>query len=76
MKVCKCVEDYTRQITLTDIGLLKLCACSAGVIMGLFIPKKKKTCVLATASLLFSLTLLPLMFKAIKTMVETMGDSQ
>jgi len=76
MEICKCVENYTKKINMMDIGLLKLCACSAGVLIGLFVPKKKKTCVLATASLLFSLTLFPLMFKAIKTMAETMADSE
>ena len=71
MKLCKCVENYTKQLNLMDFGLLKTCAFSAGIIAGLFIPKKCKTSVLATASLLFSLSLFPLMFKIIKTMIDS-----
>ena len=70
MKLCKCVEDYKDEFNLMDLGLLKLCACSAGVIAGLFVPKKCKTSVLAAASILFSLTLFPLMFKIVKTIAN------
>ena len=71
MKLCKCAEEYTKQFSLVDFGLFKLCACSAGVIAGLFIPKKCKNSVLAAASLLFSLSLFPLMFKLVKTIVNS-----
>ena len=71
MKLCKCVEDYAKQVSVTDLGLLKVCACSAGVIVGLFVPSKSKTTALATASFLFSLTLLPLMFKLVKVIANS-----
>ena len=71
MKLCKCVEDYAKQVTVMDLGVLKLCACSAGVIAGLFVPGKSKTTALATASFLFSLSLFSLMFKFVKVIANS-----
>ena len=70
MKLLKYVKYCAKHFSLIDFGLLKLCAGSAGVIVGLLIPKKNKTSALATASIIFSFTLFPLMFKFIKTIVD------
>jgi hypothetical protein len=70
MKLLKYAKDCAKNFSLLDFGLLKLCVGSAGVAAGLLIPKKNKRSALATASIVFSFTLFPLMFKFIKTIVE------
>ena len=38
-KVIHAANEYKSQITLVDIGLLKLCLMSLGVLMGIAVPK-------------------------------------
>ena len=67
MKLYNSIDDFAKQASLLDIGLLHLCVGSAGLIAGLLAPKKEKKSALATASVLFSLSLIPLMFKFVRT---------
>ena len=70
MKFLEYTEDCAKQFNLIDFVLLKLCVGSAGVIAGLFVPKKGRKSVLATASIIFSFTLFPLMFKLVGTIAK------
>jgi len=70
MKLLNYVKYCSKHFSLLDFGLLKLCVGSAGFIAGLFVPKKHKASALAAASIVFSFTLFPLMFKFIKTIVD------
>jgi len=70
-KVRTCLENYTKEFNFVDFGLLKICSGSAGIIAGLLIPKKGKTSMLTVASLLFSISFFPLMFKLVKTIANS-----
>ncbi|MCL1983159.1 MAG: permease of phosphate ABC transporter [Clostridiales bacterium] len=70
MNLFKSVDDCAKKFSLLDFGLLKLCVGSAGLIAGLLVPKKNKKSTLATASIVFSLTLFPLMFKFVKILAD------
>ena len=73
MRLLKCVDDCAKQFSLMDFGLLKLCVGSFGFIAGLLTPKKSKTSAIAVASIIFSLTLFPLMFKFIRAITKESG---
>lgn len=62
-KIIKIANEYTSQMNLVDISLLKLCLASMGVILGIATPKKYKKKVAAGASVLFAFTYAPLMTK-------------
>ena len=70
MKLLKYANYCAKHFSLLDFGLLKLCVGSAGFIAGALTPKKNRTSVIAVASIIFSFTLFPLMFKFIKTIVD------
>jgi len=70
MKLLKYAKYCAKHFSLLDFGFLKLCAGSAGFMLGLLVPKKSKTSALAAASVVFSFTLFPLMFKFIKTIID------
>ena len=70
MKLLKYVKHCSKHFSLLDFSFLEICCCSAGVIAGLLIPRKNKKSAMATASIVFSFTLFPLMFKLIKTIVD------
>ena len=70
MKLYKCAKDCAKQFSMLDFGFLKLCVGSAGLIAGLLIPKKKRSAVLPVASIIFSLTLFPLLFKFVRSIAD------
>jgi len=65
------MEEYTKQLTVIDMGLLKACSCAVGVAAGVAIPKKKKKCALAAALVVFSLSAVPLMYRVVKAIADS-----
>lgn len=57
------VNDYLEQSDWKDLAFVKLCLCSVGIIIGLFVPVKAKKPVLTASACVFVLTYLPLMAK-------------
>lgn len=64
---------YAKNSTWIDFALVKFCLCSMGVIIGLQIPKKKRTEATEIAGSIFIATYIPLMakvFMIIKDMLK------
>lgn len=67
MKITKCATRYAKQANWVDLGLLKVCVGSVGVIIGLCLPKEGKKTALAGASVAFSLAFCPLIYRFFKS---------
>ncbi len=64
MKNClRYSTNYAKEMNLFDFGLLKLCLCAAGVLLGIAIPSKHKKKAALAAAAVYSLTYVPLMVK-------------
>lgn len=59
----KSAKVYTQRVGLVDLGLLKICLCALGILIGIAVPRKKKiqTSILACGA--FAATCLPLLNK-------------
>ena len=68
MKLSTRVDRCVRQSTWVDFGLLKVCLCAFGVMIGVLVPKKSKKSVLAGSALLFSVSLVPLVIRSYQKM--------
>lgn len=62
-KLIQCGREYIPTMTVTDMGLIKVCLLSAGVLWGLACPKKFRKPVMITFVVLFVLTYIPAMTK-------------
>lgn len=62
-RLLEAADDYMKDCNWLDVSMIKLCLCSIGVMIGVFVPKKKRKCVFAAAFLLFAVTYVPLMMK-------------
>lgn len=65
-KLFECADAYLKECSWKDLALVKFCLCAIGVIIGLCIPKEKKRCPLIAASLVFTVTYIPLMVKFLR----------
>ncbi len=54
-------ERYLKRCKWWDIGLLKICVCAMGVLIGLAVPGRRKRAAAWTASAVFIATYVPLM---------------
>lgn len=63
-----CLADFRWQ----DAVLLKICLCSMGIMLGIFLPKKWRGVVLIAALLAFTATAAPLMVKIIPALREAL----
>jgi len=68
--LCRSINDCAKTFSLLDFGLLHFCVGSAGAIAGMLVPKKSKKHAFAATSIIFSLTLLPLMIKFVRIVVS------
>ena len=68
--LCKCTTECAKDFNIMDFGLLKLCCISAGLISGMFVPKKCKKATFITSYVIFGLTLVPLLIKFIKVLAK------
>lgn len=70
MKLIKKVNNYMQSMNLCDMGLLKICLLSLGMMLGLTVNKKyKKPCLIALA-IAFVATYVPVMTKFIGYMIK------
>ena len=75
-KVIHAANEYKSQITLLDIGLLKLCLMSLGVLLGVAVPKGHKKKAAAGASIAFAFTYAPLMTKFLTIVLKQSDDDK
>lgn len=59
-------NEYVRQSDWKDLALIKLCLCSAGVLIGMSLAKRVKKLATFGAMAVFIATYLPLMWKLLK----------
>ena len=59
----KSAKVYAPRATVMDFGLLKICLCALGIVLGVTVPRKKKVQTGILASGVFVATCLPLMNK-------------
>ncbi len=75
-KLIHAANEYKAQITLVDIGLLKLCLLSLGVLLGIAVPKGHKKKAAAGASVAFAFTYAPLMTKFLSIVLKQSGENK
>lgn len=59
----KSAKVYAQRVGLLDLGLLKICLCALGVLIGITVPRKKKIQTSVMAGGVFVATCLPLLNK-------------
>lgn len=59
-------DRYLQESDWKTIALLKFCLFSMGLLVGTYIPQKKKECARIIASIIFVVTYVPLMAKFFK----------
>lgn len=64
------IKQYAKNMSICDLGLLKFCMCAVGVVIGLSIPQKKRSCAAFAASAVFAITYVLLMIPFLKLFVE------
>ena len=65
-KLFSCADAYIKTMTITEMGQLKLCLGSIGVLIGLSVKKEHRKTV--AAATLMAATYLPLMSRFVKDM--------
>ena len=74
-KLFQYANGYLRECDWKDIGLVKLCLCAVGVMIGLGIPKKQqKPAFFAAAGVFFS-TYIPLMIRFVRSVIRQKEQS-
>ena len=69
-ELLKYAQKYKERMNLMDFALLKFCLFSAGVMIGVGVPKKCKKRVAIGAGLVFVLTYAPLITKLLGVVAE------
>ncbi|NLY71053.1 MAG: permease of phosphate ABC transporter [Clostridiales bacterium] len=62
-KLVENAKSYINHMNIMDLGLLKLCLCSLGLILGTSMPQNSKKKVAAVSSVVFAFTYAALMVK-------------
>ena len=65
-----------RDLELEDVAALKLCLLSLGVLLGLVVPRRKKTAFALFSTLVFIGTYFPLMIKFLVSLTHIDRNSQ
>ena len=65
------VDDYLKSLSVWDIGLLKVCLCALGVLIGLSVHQEKKKPVIITAVLVFLASCVPLLSRFLTSVVDS-----
>lgn len=63
-------DRYMEKANWKDMALLKICLCSIGVVIGTSVSNKTKKPVKKGAEILFVITYIPLMIKAVVVFLE------
>ena len=74
-KLFSCADAYIKTMTITEMGQLKLCLGSIGVLIGLSVKKEHRKTVAVGAATLMAATYLPLMSRG-GTDLSKMGQSK
>lgn len=64
-------NEYVKESDWKDLSLIKFCLCAIGIMIGINVPRKKKKTVLIGASVVFTLTYVPLMSKFLRLMLKS-----
>lgn len=78
-KLFQYANNYLKKMTVWDVGMLKICVFSLGIIVGIFIPNGKKRTVYWLALAAFAATYVPLMagfFKKCKNEPEEVVEKK
>ncbi len=67
-KLFSCADAYIKTMTITEMGQLKLCLASIGILIGLSVKKEQRKTVAVGAAALMTATYLPLMSRFVKDM--------
>jgi phosphotransferase system glucose/maltose/N-acetylglucosamine-specific IIC component len=76
LHVWKSSKLFVERMNWMDAGLLKLCLCAFGVLIGVTVPRKKKASTGLLASGVFVATCLPLMNKFLDISEELAEENQ
>lgn len=69
-ELLKYSSNYVERMNLLDVGLLKVCVGSLGILAGLCVPKGHKKNVGTAAAILWAFTYAPLMTKYLNVILE------
>ena len=75
-KLIHATNEYKSHMTLVDIGLLKLCLMSLGVLLGIAVPKGHKKKAAAGASIAFAFTYARLMTNYVTIVLKQSDDDK
>lgn len=64
-------DEFIRQSNWSDLAILKFCLLSLGLLAGMQVTEKCKKPVKITASVVFTLTYIPLMVKYLRILIGT-----
>ncbi len=67
-KLFSCADAYIKTMTITEMGQLKLCLASIGILIGLSVKKEQRKTAAVGAAVLMAATYLPLMSRFVKDM--------
>ena len=70
-KLFHAAESFIKSMGIWDMAALKFCVCAAGIIIGLFVPKRAKKVVLFGTAGVFAATYIPLMVKFFRVLART-----
>ena len=70
----ECADVYIKESTWKDLALVKFCLCAIGVMLGMFIPREKRTFAFGAAFTVFAVTYVPLMVKFLCTCRRVMRE--
>ncbi len=69
-KMIACADDYIKNSNLAIIGMLKVCAVSLGMFLGMQIPKKYKLKAGIATAIVFVVTYISLLVTFIKSAIK------
>ena len=69
-------KAYIRECDWKDLALVKFCLCAMGVLIGLFVPEKKRKIPLILAGIVFLATYIPLMVKFGRVVCRSLGSGE
>ena len=69
-KIFQYANGYLQECDWKNIGLVKLCLCAVGVMIGLGIPEKQKKPVFCAAAGVFFSTYIPLMIRFVRSAIR------
>ncbi len=69
-------DRYIRESSWQDMGLMKLCLCAFGIMLGLNVPKRAKPLAFCGAVAVFWATAVPLMAKFIDVVIRMRAEEK